>query len=430
MSNYTKIKKIKILSPNAKLKQLILENYPSIDQFAKEIDIYPSTLKQYLRSSKLGSDKFKIQIALKLDLDIQLLYQSYADQISAYVYEVNKHIRHYNTSDDLEILKTLSEQTLKNNLYTEHFIVIYDLGRFEYFRGNYELALRHFNNAQSYFRAESEVCFSLEILLYKAKTYAKQLHFKMKSAVDKSLVLNTLDDASKLFCCLNDNPLNLEYRYYQITGYVYTLIDEYNLAYTAFNMALVYGKTSHEKIHSLIYIGYCESMNGNLDKSLEYYSEIMKLPIEGSPVLDWIYLNISNIYLRKKDFGMMEIYLSMVKPESCFKLANGFYYYYWNRFIPLKENNLGDEALKLFEQLLNSFMLTTVNLRDKIQVINMLKAITTDVDSSCWILPKLEILIATYLQKEGTFDEVLVDELISLLGIIRLKTLHSEIRSN
>jgi len=171
-------------------------------------------------------------------------------------------------------------------------------------------------------------------------------------------------------------------------------------------------------------------MNGNLDKSLEYYSEIMKLPIEGSPVLDWIYLNISNIYLRKKDFGMMEIYLSMVKPESCFKLANGFYYYYWNRFIPLKENNLGDEALKLFEQLLNSFMLTTVNLRDKIQVINMLKAITTDVDSSCWILPKLEILIATYLQKEGTFDEVLVDELISLLGIIRLKTLHSEIRSN
>ncbi len=423
MSDYTKITEIKILSPNAKLKKLILENYPSIDEFAKEINIYPSTLKQYLRSSKLGSDKFKIKIVIKLDIDINSLYLSYKEQLSSYVYELNKNVRHYSTSHDLELLKELSELTLKNNMYTEHFIMVFNIGRFEYYKSNFEFALSYMDTALAYFHTESHSILRLEVLLYKAKLYAKQFHFKIDASVNENNIFITLKEADEVFCSLKKYTDKLQYRYYQITGYVYSLISEHQLALDYFNMSLINANTPIDKVKSMVHISNCESMLGNLNKSMALYSEILEITIDNKPVTNWIYLNISALYLKLGDYNMMDVYLSMVDPKSCYTLTYGFYFYYNTKFSAIAESGSTEKALELFDQFMDSCSLESIRLQDKIQVMNMLRNRVNELENDNEILKCLEKLIAKYIKSEQSIDEVLMNHLINLLGIINLKTL-------
>ena len=51
---------------------------------------------------------------------------------------------------------------------------------------------------------------------------------------------------------------NLKFRYHQITGYVYALLHEYDLALSSFNQAHANANLFIDEVKSLIYIGYCD----------------------------------------------------------------------------------------------------------------------------------------------------------------------------
>lgn len=122
MKKYS-LKDIEIKTPGLQLRDKIIDKYGSISNFANEINLYESSINQYLFNKDLGSSTFKIRTAYAFNEDFNKLFLSENEQIRIMTSTISWYIQDYNQYQDINIFEKLKKICLEKELMEDYAIV-------------------------------------------------------------------------------------------------------------------------------------------------------------------------------------------------------------------------------------------------------------------------------------------------------------------
>ena len=156
MAKYT-ASDIVIKSPGVQIREKIHEEYGSIKAFADAIDLYESSIHQYLSSKTLGSSTFKIRLTRAFGVDFHELYKTDEEQIRTFTTDMSWGIMDYNQQSDIDTSEKLKKLCLERELLEDYAIVCRCYAHYYFNQGKKDRAQAYMNVAVNTMRDRSNV---------------------------------------------------------------------------------------------------------------------------------------------------------------------------------------------------------------------------------------------------------------------------------
>ncbi len=344
------LKDIKIKSSGKQIKEAILDEFDSIEEFATVIDLYPNSLKRYLRSTTVPNS-FKIKLVNTLSKGYNQVVLSEIQQIKLLVNEVSENIEAYKDEDDVKTLMQLKDLCLEKNMTSQivkmnRNISIYyysknDMGfAIEYMR----LAISGIENNQSFLVS----CMSWLGLMY----FMKHDYSKSKEV---------LEEADTLLPNIKDSKI-LFYYYYR-RGVLYSCMyekdkDKLELAKQMFENAIKYAKEKFQLGFAIMNIGIVYRKQNILEEAMKYYHKALE-NLENDFDKSVLYNNLADGYKLTGRYEEASYYIK--KAFECLgdkNIAKSFIYY--QTYVQIKmlrgESKAIIEKLKELLQKIDDFL--------------------------------------------------------------------------
>lgn len=397
---------IVIKSPGVQLREQIMKKYGSIKAFAEVVDLYESSIIQYLSSKKLGSSTFKIRTMQAFEMDFNELFQSDEAQIDYLVAQLSLHIDRYIYKEDIQVLEKLKMLCLEYRLFEDYAVVCRSYAHFYLNSGKCSRAKAYIDVATNTMRTREYIDrFGLYL--------SDQIVFE---AVDmtKTAFKKAIEEFKQTIKKMN-GPLTKGHMYFNL-GQAYFDLKIYQTSKSMYKKVFEYHKDSKGK--SLIYIklGDVEKALNNYEAAFAYYSKAESL-LEDEEGLYYIYDEYASYYLKKDMLKEAEKYIDRVFNDEKWVISSSKNWK-MKTFINVKlACNKEGAVVNLFERLMHeindNYIYTMHHLTLMDDVI-----MKTEISKSC--LGKINQKIMLYYRKHSI--DVEDDKMLrQLLGSIALK---------
>ncbi len=321
-----KFKDIKIKSQGKQIKEKILEKFNSLDEFANLIDLYPDSLRRYLRSAKMPNS-FKLKLVNKLNMGYDEIVLSDIQQITGLVENVFENIEAYRDEKDIKVLKRLKELCLENNMSLEIAKMNRNISIYYYNKKDMGFAIEYMRWAIGGVKNDYDFLVSSMSLLG-LMYFFKHDYSKSKDILEKAEVfLPKLKDNSMLFyyyyrrgvlysCMYAEDPEKIEVSKKMFVEALSFAKENFQLGFAIMNIGLVYGKQ-----------GIVCKKQDTFQKAIKYYNEALEI-FEEDFNKSVVYNNLADVY---KLIGNYEKALHYIK--QAFKylgdkdISKSFIYY-------------------------------------------------------------------------------------------------------
>lgn len=357
------------------------------------------TVNNYLRRTKIDSDKFKYRLTIAFMQGYDELVKTPEQQMKMFTDDIYTHITDYYDEEDIYVidkLKTVCEEySLKFELAKTHLI----LGMYYRQRSEFGKAYIHLQMAEDelQLRNANQLLVSLyneqAIAYFYAKEYknAERLYSKIEMRIA---------DCSEL-----DNRALFNYLYY--IGILYNNNSKHELAHGFFTKALEYANAGLEHGSAVMNIGLSWKRRGEYQKAIEYYTQALA---EFRDVEDRskcvIYNNLAEIYRILKDYDS-----AIANIKRAFELngnnKDGFYFIMNLTYVQI-HNDMGNIDFRCSEI---DNMLEMIKWSEQYRLqkkyitecLNYLFTVAYD-NKNSWFMAELSKLIA-FLIRKGYNDE-------------------------
>ena len=136
----SKMSEIKLLSEGHQVKKAILQSFGSIEQFADKVNMYPESVKRYLRSRAINSATFKIKLTQAIGKGYDQIVLTDEEQIRAHIIELAK-VSVFEDGSIMAKLDSLRRLCLKNSMIREKAILYRIYAKYYGQAGSNELSL-------------------------------------------------------------------------------------------------------------------------------------------------------------------------------------------------------------------------------------------------------------------------------------------------
>lgn len=152
-----KLNDIVIKSPGMQIRDKIIEKYGSVENYADVIQLYETSINQYLSSRNLGSTTFKIRTMQAFGCNFNDLYMTETEQIRYFTSTVSWYIDRYNQLKDIEILERLKKITIEKELMEDYAIICRCFAYYYRNQGRHDRALSYIELAVNYMRGKKNI---------------------------------------------------------------------------------------------------------------------------------------------------------------------------------------------------------------------------------------------------------------------------------
>jgi len=296
---YKKLTKndIEILHEGQQIKRAVMKKFGSVEEFAKAGNVFLSldTINNYLRRSKIDSDKFKYRLTIAFMQGYDEFVKTPEQQMKMFTDDIYTHITDYHDEEDINVidkLKTLCEEySLKFELAKTHLII----GMYYRQRNEFGKAYSHLQIAEGELQLRNANQLLVSLYAEQAVTYFYAKEYKNAERLYSKIEMRIAD------CSELDNRALFNYLYY--IGILYNNNSKHELAHGFFLKALEYANAGLEHGSVVMNIGLSWKRRGEYHKAIEYYKQALA---EFSEVEDIskcvIYNNLAEIYKILKDY--------------------------------------------------------------------------------------------------------------------------------
>jgi len=293
---------IVIKTPGVQIRERIVDKYGSIKIFSEEIQLYETSIEQYLSSKKLGSSTFKIRMMNAFKMDFRELYKSYEEQIRYFTSMLSLHIDKYVFKDDIKILEKLKMIALEYELYEDYAIVCRAYAHFYMNQGKYDRAKAYIDVAVNSVRDRNSIdrygLYLGDQIFIKSKAMTK-VEFK-KSVEEFYGALPRVKDV------ITKGKMHMK------LGEAYFNLDLFHESKIMFEKVLDYHKDARSRSFVYMWLGDIEKKLGNMDKSFSYYKQAEKLLNAEDVMVYYVYDEYALYYLNRGNIEKAEKYVDMI----------------------------------------------------------------------------------------------------------------------
>jgi len=407
-----KIDDIRILSAGEQIKNEILKTGRSVEEFAKEIDLYPVSVKQYLRRPDGGSATFKIKLMQTMDKSYDEIVKEPDVQLSEINQSISENIHLYCTEDDIEVLNHMEQLIEEHSVQFEIPWVLRNNAMNKFYRNEVAEAIAMLESALDKVRRHKD---SYGLMLFSADLglmyYYRFEYEKARAHLEKALEImdNHTEVSSKM-----------KFLVYFRNGIVFNHLNQYDQAKKFFELALENSIEETFKGLALMNKGVAESKLGNEEEAKGAFRDALII-FEGDAVRQsFVYNNFAELYMDQNDYERA-IYFVEKAMECCGEedILYNFQYFEMYARIQMKlgrDENVVRRLLNLIEQASTEFVY-----RDKI--IGALNLLLEYLDENAThLINDIETVILSLINKTEDTNSQYKKELKSLLGEFFLKT--------
>lgn len=333
---------ITIKTPGAQIKEQILEKYGSIKNFADEINLYESSITQYLSSKNLGSSTFKIRTTNAFKKDFNELYKNDEVQIRELTTKLGWYIELYILKEDIEILEKLKMITLEYELLHDYAIVCRAYSHFYMNQGKEDRAKAYIDVALNTVRDKGNMdrygLYLSDRILFEAEDMSRSEFRKSEEEFFK--VLKKVK-----------GPLTTGHMYMNM-GRAY-----YKLGLLAESKKMIeqvfdYHKDARSRGFINIWLGDIEKKNNRMDLALDYYREAEKLLSTEDDLLYYVYDEFASYHFNKGNLKKAEWFVNQIFNDENWKIVSTKHYKL-NAFVDIKSAcNKESEIVEVINRLL------------------------------------------------------------------------------
>lgn len=281
------LKDIKIKSSGKQIKEAILDEFDSIEEFATVIDLYPNSLKRYLRSTTVPNS-FKIKLVNTLSKGYNQVVLSEIQQIKLLVNEVSENIEAYKDEDDVKTLMQLKDLCLEKNMTSQIVKMNRNISIYYYYKDDMNFAIEYMRLAIS--GIENDYSF-----LVSCKSWLGLMYFCKYNYSKSKEVL----EAIEVFIPKIRDDKILFYYYYR-RGILYSCMyeneqDKLDIAKQMFTKALEFAKEKFQVGFSIMNIGIVHKKKNDYENALNCYNKALEI-FDDDFSKSIIYNNLADTY--------------------------------------------------------------------------------------------------------------------------------------
>lgn len=303
---------IVLKTPGMQLKEIILDKYGSLSAFAEEINLYESSIVQYLSQKQLGSTTFKIRLTQALDKDYHELYKTEVEQIREFTYWVSWYYYLYKKKSDILILDRLKEMTLSHGMLEEYAVVCRCYAYYFYFQDKKDRAYAQIDIAVNTMKGIDNIdrfgLYLSDMVMMKAEELDSATFKKVKDEINQ--VLKNVK-----------GPLTRGHINYSL-ALNYLDMGKYEKSEVLLLKVLEYHKEKESRSIVYLKLGDIKKKQGFPDEALEYYqmAESMLGPTDDRNIL--IFIEYAKYYLKHGDKMKAEKYLDRIMKDTTWRISS------------------------------------------------------------------------------------------------------------
>lgn len=401
---------IQLKTPGVQLREKILKKYGSIKAFADAIDLYESSITQYLSSKTLGSNTFKIRMTRAFGIDFHHLYKSSEDQLKTFVETISLNIDAYNLKSDIEIFERLKKFALEME-QLEYYAVICRCYAYYYFnQGMKDRAIAYMEVAVNTMRAREYVDrFGL---------YLSDLIYMKSSHMSKPALRKLAEELGQVLHRV-EGPETRGHIYYKL-GLAHMVMGDLDKAHDYLERVLEYHEVPEWRCLAFLRLGDVNRLRGQEDQSFDYYQRAMYVLDKNSPAIYHVYDELAAYYFKQKNYIEAETYIDRIFQSDGFHVsssAHSFLKTYARIKIALNKQN---EFIDVYERLIHEIRYDFIHTRHQLGQVGALMCQLGWSDETLKSIMKktLEFCKNTKLQteNESLLKEIIGSVVISLDG--------------
>lgn len=336
-----------IKSPGVQIREKILSEYGSIKDFADVIDLYESSINQYLSSKTLGSSTFKIRTINALKTEFVNLFKTDEEQIRYLTSEVSMYINEYNLEKDILVFDKLKKIVLEKELMEDYAIICRCYALYYMNKGLSDRAYAYIEVAVNTMRdKEYKDRFGLylsDLILMQAIDLTKNA---FKKLIDEILVV--IEQVK--------GPITTLQIYLNIAQ-AYSKLADYDKSEYYYKKAFEYVDDDIRKSVVYVSLGNLEKSKGNYDNAFIYYHDAENLLTEDDGDINYIYDEFALYYYEKGMLEKAEEYIDKVFLADKFDISHSNHTRL-DTYFKIKLELKKDEELRLIvERILNEIKL-------------------------------------------------------------------------
>ncbi len=303
---------IKLKTPGVQIREKIIAKYDSIKNFAEEIDLYESSIHQYLSSKTLGSSTFKIRTTRAFECDFNELFETDEEQISRFVSTMSEYIDAYNHVDDIHILNSLKKVVLEKELFEDYAVVCRCFAYYFYNQGLNDRAFAYIEVAVNTMRGRENIdrfgLYFSDMILMKSNYYSTAEFKKITKEFNEVIQKVT-------------GPLTTGHMYRNFAKAYYRLGD---LKTSAKYYKKVLSYHFDDKSISFIYmcLGDIKREMDDYDEALKYYKASEKLIEDTDDDIFHVYDEYARYYIHREEFEKAEVYMNKIFSHQTWQIAS------------------------------------------------------------------------------------------------------------
>lgn len=262
------MKYLNLIGEGSQLKSIILDKY-ELNEFAELVGLYPQSLGNYLKRSKINSKSFKKKISSIFETEYSMLIEIWDEQIKKTVYNIRENIIRYDKKEDNELFKELLKVTREYERY--YIIALSCYARYKQNIGECDQAINimkisiRIASQSEYADLELYNSFDLSFMFYQRGNYCKAYNCLINKKTNKLLSI----------CEKMRYDYSL-YKHYYFKGILLKNLDKYDKSREEFKRAKKY--TNEESQLSKIYIniGITYKLQQRYDIAIKNYEKALK----------------------------------------------------------------------------------------------------------------------------------------------------------
>ncbi|MCH4888244.1 hypothetical protein EZV73_11705 [Acidaminobacter sp. JC074] len=313
--NKFKTNDIKLKSHGVQIRNKIFEKYGSIKNFAEEIDLYESSINQYLMSKKLGSSTFKIRTTRAFGMDFDDLYLTEEEQIRHFATTISLNIDEYNQTSDRDVLKKLMTLILERELMEDYAIVCRCYAYYYFNQGIKDRAYSYIDAAVNTMRGREYIdrfgLYLSDMLYMKAKDLTNQEFKKIVSEFDETLV--------KV-----GGPLTTGHMYRNMAK-AYFELGNLDMSEDYYRKVFIYHEDIESQIFLYMRLAEIEKERNSTDKAFDYYVKAEKMMPENSEVRFNVYNQYAKYYFENNELVKASEYMDLIFKEGDWIISSRYH---------------------------------------------------------------------------------------------------------
>lgn len=289
---------IVIKTPGMQIRDKILEKYGTIEAYAKAINLYETSINQYLSHKNLGSSTFKIRTTEAFGVDFHRLYMTEEEQIRYFTSTISWYIDLYNQISDIQILEKLKKIVIEKEYLEDYAVVCRCYAYYYKNQGKNDRALAYIELAANYMRGKKNID---RFGLYLADLVL------MKVYASNKLAMNRLVDELKTVLEKVEGPLTRGHIHYNL-GLFFFLTKEFDRSKHHLMQVLDYIEEPLFRAKVLIKIGDIDRQWNAFETALQHYQSAETLLLNVDETIRLIYDRYASYYLENNELANAEYY--------------------------------------------------------------------------------------------------------------------------